>query len=956
MSLLGIASWLLAQVGSIKLSSTSGLEHAHVAKTFTKLATPGFCADSSKSEATSRSFISVNCSGVEAKCTFDPACVAFSCTDTYSLSVMYSATGCAEDCHEVSWLLDPSLITQTITDSGRPYWKTASCYVSDTAAVSGILEESTTAGAKSLKVTNKGAFPVGSSVTISGLETKRITANGSVHTALNRSYPSGTVVFLLGGSQQEPPPSNREVDVFLGTGGHGHTFPGAATPWGMAIATPWAHNDDASVNNWDNQAGFNSDGQSMLTFHGMAHSGLSGAGSGELGEVRLLPAYEDDQWGTESVQLNRTACFGSPGYFKGQSVSPAGTTLIESSVTRRAAIHRFSFQGTGQRALKVLLAPVPDNYWGYRLMDSNWKKMPDGSFEGCSLTKDRGIGDAESLLCFAIAVSVPIQESRRLQSDFLMLLDKDSHFEVTVRVGLSRTDVAHARHNLRRELGQRSVEDVASSAAKLWQEALNAVDANIQPAERARIFYTALYHSMLAPQLLSEADGSYRLQRKPQGEPSMKWEHGEFVSLDQLDLMMPPQTLPKGESMYHTFSLWDTYRGLHPLMNLLHPRMSQHFGTSLMKFAEAWGYLPRFQLLQSPADMMAGDGGSIILATMAREGIVNASAAFQVLNSTRRIPVDERRYTDQQGYVPSSEEHSVSEALEQATADSCVGKLAKDLGYSSEASYFLQKADLAFDYWDARHKIFKERQEEGQEEQSSEDSESQEEGPGSDQPEKMSEESETKVLLGSTQAFQEGTALQYSFSAFFDTPKMIENYGGKDKFVKALDYFFNEAPEASGTANLLDITGNRHSLSIGDEPTMHTPYLYSLAGALGKSQTLIDDLVKGMFKARPDGLPGNDDFGAMSTWIVFSMLGFYPVDPCSAEFVLGRPFVSKADLVVPGGKFRIRVHNSDDENKHFKRVSLNGKDLDLKNPVVPWAEIARPGELLMWMTSTEKKE
>eukprot|EP00930_Biecheleria_cincta_P037907 TRINITY_DN26054_c0_g1_i1.p1 TRINITY_DN26054_c0_g1~~TRINITY_DN26054_c0_g1_i1.p1 ORF type:complete len:954 (-),score=123.45 TRINITY_DN26054_c0_g1_i1:161-3022(-) len=947
-----VSAWFfLARVGSVKMARSDRVDHTHVSKTFTNLATPGFCADSSDSEATARSFMNVNCSGAESRCAYDPACVAFSCTDTYSLSIIYSATGCIQDCHQTSWLLNPSLISRTIANSSGPYWKTASCYVSDTAAVSGILAESTAAGATSLNVTNKEVFPVGSSVTIAGMETKTITATGNVHAGLARSYPSGTVVFLLGGSEA-PPSANREVDVFLGTGGHGHTFPGAATPWGMAIATPWAHSPPGQgVDNWDNQAGFISDGPNMLKFYGMAHSGLSGAGSGELGEVRLLPVYETDRWGNADVNLNRTACFASPGYFRGQSVSSAGTTIIESSVTRRAAIHRFSFRGQGKKALKLFLSQVPGNYWGFQLMDHTLKKLPDSSVEGCSLTKDTGIGDAESLLCFAIHVSVPIQEFQDMGSDLLMKFPPNTPSEVIVRVGLSRMDVEHARLNLRRELGQRSLEDVASSAAELWQEALNSVDANIQPTERARVFYTALYHSMLAPQLLSEADGSYRLQRKPQGEPSLQWQHGEIVSLSALDSMMPPQKLPKGESMYHTFSLWDTYRGLHPLINLLHPRISHQFGTSLLRFADAWGYLPRFQLLQSPADMMAGDGGSIILATMARQGLVNASAAFKVLNSTRRLPVDERKYTDTQGFVPASEKNSVSEALEQATADSCVGKLAKDLGHSKEASYFEQKADLAFNYWDAKHKIFKEHEE-----------------PtpppmpthvpmmpliDDNMMPRMTEKEETANLQSQTKAYQEGNALQYSFSAFFDTPKMIESYGGNSKFVKALDYFFNDAPEAQG---ILDLSGNRHSLTIGNEPTMHTPYLYSIAGALGKTQEIVDDVIKRMFKARPDGLPGNDDFGAMSAWIAFSMLGFYPIDPCSSQFVLGRPFISKADLSVSGGKFRIRVHNSDDDNKYFQRVTLNGKDLDLKNPVLSWSELARPGELVMWMTSAKEEQ
>jgi len=710
----------------------------------------------------------------------------------------------------------------------------------------------------------------------------------------------------------QPEPDDLGVDVFVGTGGHAHTFPGAATPWGMAIATPWAHSP--KVNAWDTQSGFTSDTETLV-FYGMAHSGLSGAGSGELGELRLLPSYGERD---TSAFLSKSSCAASPGFFKGQVTSHGKQVNMESSVTKRAAIHKFTFLGEGRKTMAIVLSPSANSYWGYKLMDSSFK-ISDRKIEGCSLTMNTGLGSAESLLCFSMDFSVPFH-SAKIGADLFLELPEER--ELIVKVGLSRTDVGHARLNLM-ELGH-SPEDVAKSAALLWREALGTVVADV-PKERRVIFQTALYHSMLFPQLLSEADGSYRLQRKPRGEASLNWMKGEQVRLDELDSKMPIRHVKEGTGdMYHTFSMWDTYRGLHPLINLIHPEMSKQFGMSLMNLADAWGFLPRFQVSQSPADMMSGDGGSIILGTMAREGLVNSRDAFAVLNSTRRLPVDERKFIAQQGFLlEANAPNSVSKALEQATADSCVGRLAKDLGFHAEAEFFKNRADLAFQYWNPRQQVFAPMKGKG-------------------------ESTDVDNMEDQSAAYQEGTALQYSLGAQFDVEQMIQRHGGTIKFIGKLDYFFNRAPEPHGQ---LDITGNRHGLTLGNEPAMHTPYLYSYAGAVGKTQEVVDDVLKRMFKAQPNGLPGNDDLGQLSAWAALSMLGFYPVDACSGDFVLGRPFITQAALSVVGGKFQIKVHNNSDESKYFERVALNGKDLDLQHPVLAWSEISRPGTLDMWMTS-----
>jgi len=716
-----------------------------------------------------------------------------------------------------------------------------------------------------------------------------------------------------------------QVDIFVGTGGHGHTFPGAATPWGLAIATPWAHSFSVSED-WDSQSGFNAD-QESLNFFGMAHSSLSGAGSGELGEVRLLPVYmergmDQDRPATRNSLLT-ASCSASPGRFSGTVNSSGKEIFLVSSVTQRAAIHRFSFKEKGRRAVQLLLSPAPDSFWGYKLMDYQIHASSK-SIEGCSLSMNTGIGGAESLLCFSMHFSATLSNSTNRSSTdhspeiLLELTEEDK--DVTVRVGLSRTDIHHAKLNLQ-ELGDRSLEEVAQDARQMWQEALGVVDAEM-PAETGKVFYTAMYHSMLAPQLLSEADGSFRLQRKPKGSPSIGWEKGEAFTLADIDSMMPIRHNSKKDPMYHTFSLWDTYRGLHPFVNLIHPEMGRRFANTLVGFGNIWGFLPRFQLLQSPADMMAGDGGSIILATSAREGLVDRNRAFQVLNASRRMAVDERGILYKQGFIEErGEEHSVSKTLEQAMADSCVSRLAMDLGYEADASFFERRAKLVFKYWNKDEKVFA--------------------------PMIQGSPENVPDVFNQADAYQEGTALQYSFSAHFDIDHMMALHGGKSQFVADLDNFFNKAPPPQGQADLrLSIL---HGFTMGNEPTMHIPFLYAYAGDPGKGQDIIDNLLQQFFKDGKDGLPGNDDFGALSAWAAFNILGFYPVDPCSAEFVLGRPFIDRAALKVEGGTFEIVVHHKSKHSIHFQKVTLNGQDVDLQRPILPFSALAQPGKLEIWM-------
>jgi len=586
-------------------------------------------------------------------------------------------------------------------------------------------------------------------------------------------------------------------------------------------------------------------------------------------------------------------------------------------------MHRFTFpqasscESSPLRLVSLDLSPAPGSFYSYELDDFHLSATSSSTLEGCTATRNSGIGGADGYMCFTITTDAPFVLPDHASPDrlpsFVLLEFPAATSSLIARVAISRVDLAHARGTAERELESKSFEQLQADAGQRWEAALGVVKANMTSEQHQRMFYTALYHSMLFPSLLSEEDGTYRLQR----DASPKGMTGLPFTLASVDEILPVRRVPQDQKMYSTFSLWDTYRSMHPLLNLIHPKVSSDFGLSLMQMARNWGMLPPWQLGQSPADMMEGDGGSIVLATMARDGLIDTEAAFALLNTTR-------------WNSKSSTVKKVSALLEQARADQCVAKLAQRAHRDEDMHRFAQRADSVFQLWDQEHHVFK--------------------PVGT----VLKKGDEDQIQFGGS--FTEGTPLQYSWAAEWHLDKLVQLHGGRDKFTCALDSFFHTA-KIRGTR--ADVTGNMHGFTQGNEPDFHVPYLYSLVGRPAKTQALVDTLVKGMFSSVASGLPGNDDMGAMSSWLVLSMLGVYPADVCGDGVSLGRPFVADAELQVKQGLLRIKVHDQSDENMYVERATWNGKDLDPgRGPsggqplTLPWSELHQGGLLTFWMTSS----
>jgi len=713
-----------------------------------------------------------------------------------------------------------------------------------------------------------------------------------------------------------PPGYNNSTDPKIGTGGHGHTFPGATTPWGMVQVTPWIHSP--SISSWDTQSGYHADAEKP-TFYGMAHSALSGAGSGEMGELRLLPlgpGHDADMYldmTSVSATVGRISSYVMPR----KSNATKKCVFIESTAAPRGGVHRFTFSEEQTPSIEVDLRQTPNAFWGYELVDHTIGAVSDWHVEGCSSSQIRGIGGANSLLCFAIEFDKPFVNV--VVNEAGVVLDFGSSGSVVnAVVGVSRTDVEHARGSLSDLKAQgRDFDSFVALARESWSKALEVVQVEMTIASRMKVFYTALYHSMIAPSLLSDADGSYRLQGSLNSNSRGYSTSGQAVQLKEVDEQMPLRRAKEGTQMYSTFSLWDTYRTLHPLMNLIQPEMSKQFGSSLIAMAEAWGYLPPWQLIQSPTDMMNGDGGSIVLSTMARNGIIDKGEVLNVVRKVRKAPVDERKFLDEQGVVPDSVPEHVSRFLEQAKADHCVSSLASDLNEEVDATYFHNRSELFFGIWNADLEVF------------------------------STGHLGIKNVNVQTASYKEESAVQNSWAADFDMHKMVQLRGGKERMACKLDQFF-DGPTQHGQ---VDMSGNVGSASLGNEPTMHTPFLYSRIGYPWRTQFQIDRAVKQLFSDGPNGLPGNDDLGQTSSWVVFLLLGLYPSE-CSNEYLIGRPFVNTARISIKGNVLVVNVANQSDDNKYVQRATWEGQELDLERAGLTFNMLTNGGTLQVWMSSS----
>lgn len=680
------------------------------------------------------------------------------------------------------------------------------------------------------------------------------------------------------------------VDPFIGTGAHGHTYPGVSAPHGMVQLSP-----DTRWDGWDACSGYHCTDSSL---YGFSHTHLSGTGCSDLNDVMFVPlvdveTYRDsiDQPSLPRQSFSHSDEYAHAGYY---SVKLENQLLVELSATPRSGAHRYTFPEGKDGFVLIDLVSFKRNH----MRGASLELLSDTEVCGHQIT-DGWVENQHVYFYAKFSSSIiglelylnGIQASETaIEGDSIrgILSFGGSNTPLEVFVGISQTSIESAKANLERELkaisDSPSFEAVKRACEENWNKELSKMLVTKGGKEELKTFYTALYHSFLTPNLVSDADGKYR-----------GWDN----EIHQAE---------NGRGVYSTFSLWDTYRALHPLMTLLDHQQVQDYVYSMMSKYDQSGELPIWTLASGETKTMIGYHAVSVIADAYLRGItegmsirdehlLEAMVTSSLINQKGAVEYEEF------GMVPSNRRNeSVSCSLEYSYDDWCIAQVANRMGNQKVYEKYLSRALNYTRLFDGASKFFRGKHEDGT----------------------WGDEFNPYDV---SKDFTEANAWQYRFGAQHDVYGMIQLFGGEAPFTAALDDLFGEHPEAP-KISLQDITGLVGQYAHGNEPSHHIAYLYNYVGQPWKTQELTRRLLREQYDATPEGIAGNEDCGQMSAWYLFSAIGLYPVTPGSGEYVVTTPLFEEVLLTLANGNsLRIRSNNPE-KNKYIKAIKLNGKMLN----------------------------
>nr|WP_235996946.1 GH92 family glycosyl hydrolase [Pseudoxanthomonas beigongshangi] len=723
-----------------------------------------------------------------------------------------------------------------------------------------------------------------------------------------------------------------DVDPFIGTGGEGHTYPGATVPFGMVQLSPDTRiQPRKDAYGW--AAGYRHDDRTIV---GFSHTHFSGTGHSDLGDVLLMPISGEvklERGNPDPPGSGYTSRFrhddetAQPGYYA-VTLDDYGVRA-ELTATARVGVHRYSFPHGKPAHVLIDLRTSLYDYPG-KVLWSRLRLRPDGTVTGFRETRGWAPGRQ---LYFALRFSRPIQgrqlhdteqdvaykgfpppgekdprqraqiEGRQIVAAFDFA---DAREPLLVKVAISPVSEDNAIANLDAEMPGWDFDGVRADARRQWTQALGAIDVDA-PEPQRRSFYTALYHTLLGPTLFMDSDGSYR---------------GPDNAVHQA----------KGFTHYSTFSLWDTYRALHPLLTLVQPEQrTNDFVQSLLaaRRHSPYGVLPVWAFHGQETWCMIGYHAVPVIADAYMKGIrgYDANEALEAMVASANYgPYDGIAQYRELGYVPIDEEgEAASKTLEYAFDDWTIAQVAEAMGRQDVAADFSRRAANWKHAFDPGTGFMRARKRDGAFREPFDPSAS---GYGTD--------------------YTEGNAWQYSWYVPQDVAGLARAHGGEDKLLARLDQVFEAKVDPKIFAHMEDITGLIGWYAHGNEPSHHVAYLYAHAGQPWRTQARLGAIMASQYAPRPDGLAGNDDLGQMSAWYVFTALGFYPVAPASNQYVIGRPFLPRASLNLPNGKrFTVIADGLDEAHPYIGGATLNGKPLD--RAYLEHAEILAGGELRFTM-------
>ena len=696
-----------------------------------------------------------------------------------------------------------------------------------------------------------------------------------------------TAAVLLGCSATET--YTQYVDPKIGSGGHGHVFVGANVPFGMVQLGPTSIPQD-----WDWCSGYHDSDSTVI---GFSHTHLSGTGIGDLFDITVMPVTRadltyargkgnDPESGLWSY-ADRTKEIARPGYYS-VPLTRYGITA-ELTATNRVGMHRYTFPASDEAGIVIDL--MNGGCWD-RPTDTFIEPCADNAVRGYRFS--RGWADDQKVYFYA-EFSRPYKDLNIHSIDYKPYYAK-ADFEtregeqIMMKVALSPVSMENAYENMQAELPGWDFNGTVKQAEDAWDKELGRICIETKDENARKIFYTALYHSMIAPSTFCDIDGSYR------GADGEAYEDA-------------------GHQVYTTFSLWDTYRGAMPLYSIFQSERYKDFINTMLDIYRKQGKLPVWHLHGCETNCMVGNPGIPPVADAIVKGFdgIDYELAFDAMKASALRPDRGQQFRMEYGYIPCDlMNESVAYDLEYALADGALANAAKVLGKEDEYQYFLNRAKSYQRLYDPQLRFIR----------------------GKDSNGDFREDYSPFYSSHRADDYCEGNGWQYTWLVPHDFDGLVDCFGGKDAFIEKLDSLFIVSSVIEGEEVSPDISGLIGQYAHGNEPSHHILYFYTMAGQPWKTADKVREVLSTLYSSRPDGLSGNEDVGQMSAWYILSSLGFYQVEPGTDRYWLGSPLFDKASVKVGvDGKgrdimFNVIAQNNSDRNRYIQSVTLNGKPYD----------------------------
>ncbi|WEA01320.1 GH92 family glycosyl hydrolase [Mucilaginibacter sp. SJ] len=716
--------------------------------------------------------------------------------------------------------------------------------------------------------------------------------------------------------RQQPQPMKKVagltqyVDPYIGTGFHGHVFVGASVPFGAVQLGPTNISEG-----WDWCSGYHISDSTIIGFQ---HTHLSGTGIGDLGDISFMPttgpinvykgSNKDLKSGYVSLFSHKDEVV-KPGYYK---VKLKKYDIgVELTASTRVGMHKYTFPAS--KDANILIDLQEGIGWD-RPMETYIKQVDKNTI--CGYRFSKGWADdqriyftavfSKPIKTFAVYDSTASVKGTELKGEKVkgVISFATTKGEVVyAKVGISPVSAENAMLNIKTEMPGWDFNKVVAEADAAWNKQLQKIRIKADSLSQMKKFYTAFYHTMIAPSIFNDVNGEY-------------WGTDKKVHKNE------------GFNNVTTFSLWDTYRSNNPLSTIIHPEHVNDMINSMLAIYQQQGSLPVWHLMANETNCMVGYSAVPVVADALLKGYngFDANLAYEAMKTTAMGDDRGIKYVKKYGYIPAdSSRESVSMGLEYAIDDWSLAQVAKKLGKTEDYAYFSKRGAYYKNYYDAKAGFMRGR---------------------------LSQDAwrtpySPFISIHETGDFTEGNGWQYTFLVPQDVEGLIDMLGGVDKFNTKLDSLFI-AQGDMGKFKSPDVSGLIGQYAHGNEPSHPMSYYYAYSGKPWKTAEKVRFILDDFYTDKPDGIIGNEDVGQMSAWYVLSAVGFYPVNPANGLYVFGSPVVNEATLQLQGNKkFHVVVKNNGPKNKYIQAMTLNGGDYT--KTYIKHTDVMAGGELVITM-------